>query len=137
MRKTQSIHTCTAIFVALCLLFAQLATAAYACPEWLKESGASSGKVAISMVDCAAMTAGQMDPAQPNLCKAHCDAEQPSHDAKSAADQHSPLLDTVFSLVWLLPPPPPIAALAFPVSAVPERPPGSPPLYLLHTVFRL
>ncbi len=115
--------------VVLCVLFAQLATAGYVCPQWLKPVGASA------MPGCDGMPAEQMDPAQPNLCKATGEASLQSPHQSSGVDLPSPVWAALWMLVWLLP----LRALAvrFAPAANPARPPGSPPLYLFHQVFRL
>ena len=62
-----------AAFVTLCcLLFTQLAVAAYACPALDKAPAAAIAS------PCA-----NMDMQQPGLCKAHCEAGQQTVDANS------------------------------------------------------
>ncbi len=116
------------------MLFMQLATAAYACPQLAKslENAAMAG-----MQDCAAMGTAQMDDAQPQLCKAHCDK-----DAQSAASTVAPDLQpnpaaTTLLLGTVVP------TLAAPLfEAAPGqptalgRPPSAPPLYLSLLVLR-
>lgn len=125
-----------ATLVVLCMLFAQISTAAYACPQLLKSASSMAGSQMAAMMDCDAMKASQMDSAQPNLCKAHCQLGQQSPDTRSIADVQPMALDLLQSLVWVLQP---IAATSQVASVAqsPQRPPGSPPLYLVHQVFRL
>lgn len=53
------------------LLFLQLAVAAYACPVF---SPASDVSMSVAMADDMPMNGGTIDdPAQPNLCKQHCE----------------------------------------------------------------
>ena len=61
----------------MAVLFTQLAIAAYACPA--PSALADQVAVALDIPDCHAMS-DSADPAQPQLCKAHC-----SNDAQSAA----------------------------------------------------
>ncbi len=61
----------------MAVLFTQLAIAAYSCPA--PPAAADQAVMAVAMPDCHAMT-GDADPAQPQLCKAHC-----SNEAQSAA----------------------------------------------------
>lgn len=62
------------------LLFALIATAAYACPQ--PAQPAAEGVAAMAeMPDCQT----GMDPAQPQLCKAHCEAGQQSVNSNAAA----------------------------------------------------
>ncbi|WP_114968880.1 hypothetical protein [Rhodoferax ferrireducens] len=137
MRKAKSTRTWIATFVALCLLFAQIATAAYACPQLLKQSVSMIDGNAVVMADCDSMSASQMDEEQPSLCKAYCESGLQSHESKNSADVQLTALDVLWSLVWIFQPALESAALAVPVTQTPERPPGSPPLYLVHQVFRL
>jgi hypothetical protein len=118
-----------ALGVVLCVLFAQLATAGYVCPQWLKPV------VASTMPGCDGMPAEQMDPAQPNLCKATGEASPQSPQQSSGVDLPSPVWAALWMLVGLLP----LRALAVwsAPAANPARPPGSPPLYLFNQVFRL
>jgi hypothetical protein len=62
------------------LLFAQIATAAYACPR----AAASEDPVAAAMAEMPDCHAG-MDKVQPPLCKAHCEAGQQSVNSQAGA----------------------------------------------------
>ena len=137
MSKAKSTRTWIATLVVLCLSFAQIATAAYACPQLLKASASMAGDKAVAMVDCGSMPVSQMDKEQPSLCKAHCESGQQSHETKSSADVQLPILGVLLSFIWILQPSLETAVLAVPSGTISERPPGSPPLYLIHQVFRL
>lgn len=70
MKLSRRSRLVTAFVTLCCLLFAQLAVAAYACP-------------ALDAAPAAAMAApcANMDMQQPGLCKAHCEAAQQTVDA--------------------------------------------------------
>ena len=135
MHKTGSTRISIAALVALCLLFSQIASAAYVCPQWLKVSG--------SMVDCDSMPVVVMDMEQPGLCKVHCASVQASYDSQGNADHLLsvfpvfPTLDGLWSLVGMLQPVSASIVLAPAAGTSSGQPPGSPPLYLVHNVFRL
>lgn len=134
MSKIRTTRAWTATFVALCLLFAQMATAAYACPQ-LNPKTADVAMVA--MVDCDAMPSSQMDSEQPSLCKAHCQAGQQSQDSKGGVNVPTHATDVLWSLVWVLTPI--LESVGHEVFAAHahERPPSSAPIYLVNQVFRL
>lgn len=123
-----------AVWLMLPLLFAQWATASYACPQI---STIGSVVVMPDMPDCHGMTPGAaMDPEQPVLCKAHCDR------GSQTVNDPPPLLLSPQLLLW--------AVLDWNLPAlhsarreepaddrsVSARPAGSPPLYLLLLVLR-
>lgn len=133
-------------WLVLTLLFAQAATAAYSCPMWQRDGSTQT------MTDCAEMagmsgdpgtrtdTRTSMDAAQPNLCKAHCDAGEQSLTPLAGMDfSHGVVL--LGSLAWSSSP----ASSCDPVSpriharsgAPPGSPPGAAPLFLALQVFRL
>ena len=118
-----------ALWVVVCVLFAQLATAGYVCPQWLIPAAVSA------MPGCDAMPADPMDPAQPNLCAAMAEASPQSPHQTGSVDLPAPVWAALWTLAGLLP----LQALT--VWTVPAtdsaRPPGSPPLYLFNQVFRL
>ncbi|MEJ5999285.1 hypothetical protein [Paucibacter soli] len=108
--------------LTVALLFMQLATAAYACPQ-----------LEPSMPDCHAM-GGTSDPEQPQLCKAHC-----TQDAQASAAQALPVLQVnsdSLCLVQPLPAPVDVGTLLRPVSASAPTHPGDPPLYLALLILR-
>lgn len=112
------------------LLFAQIATAAYACPQAVP---ADAGAVA-EMPDCH----GRGDATPPALCKAHCEAGQQSVNSHAgAASVPAPAL---IDLRWLraLACVEPSQTLRRPPSWAPAvgPPDGTPPLYLQLLVLR-
>ena len=127
------------------LLFTQIATAAYACPQVvagvLTATPAGPG-LAAAMADMPGcdgnMASTAMDPDQPQLCKAHCEqGTQTVNPAPSAwpDDQPTPALLAV--LDWrpaaVAPLSPSRRAGLTPPGA---SPPGAPPLYLSLLVLR-
>ena len=111
--------------VAVMLLFAQMVTVAYGCPYApLQPAQASS----IAMHDCG----GDMDGSQPDL-QGHCEAFAQAPAKPISFDVPVPLAATVQ----------PAVVLAFAALDVPDldttqvvRPPGAPPIYLVHSNFR-
>jgi hypothetical protein len=87
------------------------------------------------MADCHGMTVSTMDPTNPALCKAHCDADKQAPVVKAQGDVPSPLF------AWFI-----VAnpvrhdVLPAPIHASGDilcgSPPGWPPLYLIHQVLR-
>jgi len=116
------------------LLLTQLVTSAYACPAIV---GAMSNAVAMAdMPGCDGNMPAAMDPDQPQLCQAHCQAGSQAAPQTQALDAPSvPLLLAV--LDWthalILPARPTARAAAVHPGA---SPPGSPPLYLSLLVLR-
>ena len=104
MGTVKSNRAWVATFVALCLLFVQIATAAYACPQLNAASSPQNMESTVAMVDCDSMPVAQMDKAQSSLCKAHCQSSQQSHESKDTADVQLLALDILWSLVWVLQP---------------------------------
>lgn len=137
MSKAKSTRTWIATFVALCLLFAQMATAAYACPQLNQKSAPLVDAEMVAMADCDAMPSSQMDKEQPSLCKAHCQVGQQAHDPKVGADVSTPALDALWSLAWVLTPLSEFVGRHVFISHPPDRPRGSAPIYLVNQVFRL
>jgi hypothetical protein len=118
-------------WLVLTLLFAQGATAAYACPMW------QPGGPAQAMPDCAEMAGGTaMDTAQPNLCKAHCDADKQSLNPAAHFDFAAGVV-LLGSVAWWPGPAPSKAWFSLRHGARRGAPPGSPPLYLALQVFRI
>ena len=137
MSKQRSTRIWMATLVALCLLFSQIATAAYACPQGLKSSSVAADDAMVAMVDCEAMAASTMDPEQPHLCKAHCESGHQSPNTQNSADFQLSSLAMQSLLIWILQAVPESLGQIVPVAHATVRPPGSPPLYLVHQVFRL
>ena len=123
-----------AVWLMLPLLFAQWATASYACPQ----VGSTGSPVAMpDMPECHGMAPGAtMDPEQPLLCKAHCD--QGSRSVNDAP----PFVLSAQLLLWAVldwnAPTQRSAHRDEPADdrSVPARSAGSPPLYLLLLVLR-
>ena len=92
--------------------------------------------VAEAMVDCDSHPPGQMDPDQPQLCKAHCDPgdQSPNSGAGGLLTAGAAALPV---LLWVLPPADGPAGLETPASVPAQGPPrGAPPLYLSLLVLR-
>jgi hypothetical protein len=119
--------------LVLALLFAQLATAAYACPE----QGAGGQPAAAALAsDCEAThPASRIDEEDGLLCKASC--EQAAQVVKASAGFDAAQAAVVLYLAPsvssrnLVSP-----AVAPTPPAFDRRPPGWPPVYLLHRVLR-
>jgi hypothetical protein len=120
-------------WMILALLFAQLATAAYACPELAPPDGQVSAALASDCESAHAISRSDEDDGP--LCKASCDpgAQVVKVSAGFDATKTAVVLyfapsisnrDLVSSVV----------ALTLP--AFDRRPPGWPPAYLLHHVLR-
>lgn len=106
------------------LLFAQLATAAYLCPQ---VSQAMSQATAMPL-NCEMANA---DPEQPALCQVHCEAG--ARASGNWTDFAHPPLALDSQPTWRLP----SRANDLICAATPTAPlPGGPPLYLVHVVFR-
>jgi hypothetical protein len=140
MRVSRSTRQRVSRWMIGVLLLVQWLTSAYACPQARFEQPASAARAdapadPAAMADCHGMTVSNMDPANPALCKAHCDAGTQAPSAKAQGDVPGP------SLVALV--------VAAPVvhddEAAPGQarsdilfgaPPGWPPLYVIHQVLR-
>jgi hypothetical protein len=116
------------------LLFMQLATAVYACPAELQALRADAAMAA--MPGCDGNMSPDMDPDQPQLCKAHCQQGHQAVGAASAGDWTPwPLLVAVID--WRQ-----TAQLSRPPANQRSSPtpgaasPGSPPIYLSLLVLR-
>jgi len=122
-----------ATFLMAVLLYAQLAAAAYSCPGLQVPPVAA---VAETMTDCDSHPHGQMDPDQPQLCKAHCDPgeQSPNSGAGALLTAGAAALPV---LLWVLPQADAPAGLEAPAYAPANGPPrGAPPLYLSLLVLR-
>jgi hypothetical protein len=131
VRHRRSLASWLAAFV----LFVQLVTAAYACPQVKVQPEPMPGDVML-MHDCDGDMHATMDPDQPQLCKAHCEqgtafvTPQPSPEPGAA-------LAALPVLLWVVPAlgiPPSVAARSRPPTDGAPR--GSPPLYLSHLCLR-
>jgi hypothetical protein len=123
------------------LLWAQWLTAAYACPQLRPSAGHASSSVAVEaaspLTPCAEHGPAAMDPEQPQLCKAHCQAGQQTLNSHASAFDAPPLalaLAAVVGLVAVFEPSLPPAGWAEARATGPPR--GAPPLYLSLLVLR-
>jgi hypothetical protein len=124
------------------LLFMQYAVAAYACPVSNAALHGSAQQVVAmaNMAGCAGMTGHELDPAQPQLCKAHCDQGSSSFNTGGAAaspDLPAPLL--VGLIDWHTPAAVQVCSSMRPAAGQPRTagpPLGWPPLYLSFLVLR-
>jgi hypothetical protein len=115
------------------LLCAQIATAAYACPQ-AATPVAEVATVMAEMPDCHT----GMDPAQPQLCKAHCEAGQQSVNSNAgAASVPAPALIDARWARSLVCADAASTALVAPRSQSVGPPAGTPPLYLSLLVLRI
>ncbi|MBS0343897.1 MAG: hypothetical protein JSS56_25620 [Proteobacteria bacterium] len=120
MSRRRLHHLCTAVFVALSLLFAQLALAGYVCPN-------QADMEAMAQMMAAGEPCDGMDPQQPALCHQH--AADPGRTFEAAKLPAASLPAVIF--VLLLP-----RSLdgddtrAAPVATAPEARPPPDPLFL-------
>lgn len=123
---------CTSVLMAM--LFMQLATAAYACPQL--EKARQHAAMVMAMPDCDGMP-GSMDDEQPQLCKAHCDKDAQTTPLTTAPDlQPNPAAVTlILGIVQPVLPELP-ASVRTGQAALAHRPVGEPPLYLRLLVLR-
>lgn len=134
MPLTKRLRRWIASGLTLALLFMQLATAAYACPQL--QAAWQPPAMAFSMPDCESMPAA-MDADQPQLCKAHC-VKDAQGRALSAVPDLEPNPAALCLLMGLLEP----ARMRLPDARgcaraeASLRPPGGPPLYLSLLVLR-
>jgi hypothetical protein len=117
----------------LALLFAQLATAAYACPELGSPDGQALAALAS---DCAAGHAvSRSDEEDGLLCKASC--EQGAQVVKASAGFDAAQAAVVLYLASSVSSRDLVSSAVTPTRpALDRRPPGWPPVYLLHRVLR-
>jgi hypothetical protein len=130
-----------------CLLFSQLAVAAYACPDAVSRgvqiSMAGSAEADISKVsmdvasqsmsNCEDMAMGALDPQNANLCAEHCKFGQQSDQASTLTVPAAILLALYFAPLV----PAPVARLR-PAAATPSALVAtSPPHTILHCCFRI
>jgi hypothetical protein len=118
-------------WLSVLLLFAQLATASYACPATTQAPSTMA-----EMPGCSGNMSGTMDPDQPQLCQAHC--QQGSQTVQPTPASDAPATPVLLAVLdWtraaLLP-----AQPACRTSTVTSggSPPGAPPLYLSLLVLR-
>jgi hypothetical protein len=132
VHRVTSLRRWLAGWLVLALLFAQFATAAYACPELALGDGQAPAALAS---DCDAQHAvSRSDEEDGLLCKASC--EQGAQVVKATAGFDAAKAAVVLYLTPsvsgrdLVSPAPGLIPPAF------DRPPGWPPVYLLHHVLR-
>jgi hypothetical protein len=118
------------------VLFTQLATAAYACPQ-LSPAPDDAAAAMVAMPDCDGSMPTSMDPDQPQLCKAHCETGKTSVNSQLAALDAPPAMAVGAALVGVVD----VAdaaqlAATMPASVADGPPVGSPPLYLSFLVLR-
>lgn len=122
----------TALVMTAALLFAQVATAAHACPTAAQDIPAAQMMSAVPECSDMAAMAAPIDAEQPQLCKRHCAPDQQA-TASSVAVDASPNLLAIFPAPALLVGLRDSAALRASESA---PPPGAPPPRILFQVFR-
>jgi hypothetical protein len=142
-------------WLAAALLCAQWLTAAYACPQLRAAAQGEAPGVAVSgavvpaasglptlstpptISDCGGHGAAVMDPEQPQLCKAHCQAGQQSVNSQASALDAPPAAMLAGALVRALEVHAPLLPHALRADARAAGPPrGAPPLYLSLLVLR-
>jgi hypothetical protein len=131
--------SCLSGWLVAVLLFTQLATAAYACPQLTPASPASPEAVAAmaAMPDCDGSMPSRMDPDQPQLCKAHCDAGKTSVNSQVVAPDAPPAMAVGAALVGIVDGADAAQLAASMPASVADGPPlGSPPLFLSFLVLR-
>ena len=80
--KRRILRPLTAYLGVLCLLFAQLAVSAYACPMLAEGMSAERGNTVAQNVASTAAPCNAADMSQPALCEKHCqDAQQNVNDS--------------------------------------------------------
>ena len=121
-----------AVWLVLTLLSAQWAVASYACPS----VGARPAAATPHMLCHDDPSQGAPDPAQPLLCKVHC--EQGSQTVNDVPAQQPPAQFALWAVLdWRRPALQPVHGADVAVLATPSAsPPGSPPLYLRLQVLR-
>ncbi len=122
----------TTLLALISLLFMQLAVASYVCPGAVAKL-AEAAAMAEAGTPCAGSMALNMDDAQPNLCQAHCQADQQSADTYQ--------LPSLVTLAVFLPAYPPSVAAPVPVGPALQTPllrrSTAPPLAVRNCCFRI
>src|SRR5687768_8264521 len=72
MSRKKPLRIATALAAIFCLLWMQLAVAAYACPAGSEGVGAAAAMQAAGSTEAAAAPCSHHDATQPGLCLAHC-----------------------------------------------------------------
>ena len=134
MIRLRTLRRRMSLVLVLSLLLAQWATAGYLCPRTLPNADAAA---MAEMPDCAGMSPAAMDPAQPQLCKAHCEQGTQSVNVTPSAEP-SAAFGLIAVLDWR-------SCATLPASGRPAAgpgdafalpPPGTPPIYLVLRVLR-
>jgi len=129
MKMPRTVRLVAAIVTMFSLLFAQLAVAAYECPE-LTVSSMSAKAAQDAMPGCT-----DMDMAQPSLCQAHCATGHQSLDAP-AAPHIAPFVSC--GLVAILGVADKLVSMASPPAGSPLLTrTTSPPMAIRHCCFRI
>lgn len=134
MTITRRLRRWVSASVLMAMLFMQLATAAYACPQL--EKARQHAAMVMAMPDCNGMP-GLMDEQQPQLCKAHCDKDAQSTPLTTAPDlQPNPAAVTL--IMGIVQPVLPLLPASVRAGQPPlaHRSAGEPPLYLSLLVLR-
>jgi hypothetical protein len=137
MRIHRKVRHRVATWMIGVLLATQWLVAAYACPFVVGALTPAHGSAVVNagMPNCHGMTPAAMDPANPSLCKAHCDADQQAPGQFAPDDAPAPALGWfIVSAVSEFEPTDPQAGHAAAPNS--RAPPGWPPLYLMHGVLR-
>lgn len=137
MRLSRSSRIIGALVALLCVLFSQVAVAAYACPgmrvgEAIEGMLPSTAEVEQhGMPDC-----DEMDSSQPALCHAHMQSGDQSLDRPVSPSVHPALAVSLVPVIGLLQS---VSAPSFVTSADPEglRRSSSTPLSILNCCFRI
>jgi hypothetical protein len=116
------------------LLFTQLATASYACP--MAQGNMAGVAVMADMPGCDGNMPAAMDPAQPQLCQAHC--QQGSQTVNQTLLPDMPAASLLLAVLdWACVNRVPTEPAGQPLGiAAGASPPGAPPLYLTLLVLR-
>lgn len=118
------------------VLFTQLATAAYACPL-IAAASEDAKAVMAAMPDCDGTMPERMDPEQPQLCKAHCEAGKSTVNSQAAAQDAPPAMAVAAAWVGVVDTADAAQlAASMPASVTDGPPAGEPPLYLSLLVLR-
>lgn len=131
MRTWVRAHRWVCVWLAALVFGGQVAASAYACPT------TGIAPEAVAMADCEEHHAAGKDPAQPLLCKAHCEAGQQS--VNSSAGAVSVPAAAMITTLWVRALD--VAEAGQIASTLPEPqsvgpPAGAPPIYLSLLVLR-
>jgi hypothetical protein len=128
----RSLYRFLARFLIACLLFAQMAVAAYACPQELIDSLSPAMAEMADMQDCPQMS--QHDKAVPSLCAEHC------HPAQQLTPHaNAPSVPMALPVGFFVPLPVSESSLALPLARYADvlTLASSPPHTVLHCCFRI